>query len=50
MVWHTQGSGKSLTMVFTVRRMRTTPGLSDYKVIMVNDRIDLEKQLKERPS
>jgi type I restriction enzyme, R subunit len=46
-VWHTQGSGKSLTMVFTVRRMRTTPGLSDYKVIMVNDRIDLEKQLKE---
>lgn len=46
-VWHTQGLGKSLTMVFTVRRMRTTPGLSDYKVIMVNDRIDLEKQLKE---
>ena len=46
-VWHTQGSGKSLTMVFAVRRMRTTPGLSDYKVIMVNDRIDLEKQLKE---
>ena len=46
-VWHTQGSGKSLTMVFTVRRMRTTSGLSDYKVIMVNDRIDLEKQLKE---
>ncbi|MCX6033067.1 MAG: hypothetical protein NT169_27760 [Chloroflexi bacterium] len=24
-VWHTQGSGKSLTMVFAVRRMRTTP-------------------------
>jgi type I restriction enzyme R subunit len=46
-VWHTQGSGKSLTMVFAVRRMRTTPGLSDYKVIMVNDRIDLEKHLKE---
>ncbi|MCP4212867.1 MAG: type I restriction endonuclease subunit R [Halieaceae bacterium] len=46
-VWHTQGSGKSLTMVFTVRRMRTTPGLSDYKIIMVNDRTDLEKQLTE---
>jgi type I restriction enzyme, R subunit len=46
-VWHTQGSGKSLTMVFTVRRMRTTPGLSDTKVIMVNDRIDLEEQLTE---
>lgn len=45
-VWHTQGSGKSLTMVFTVRRMRTTPGLSDYKVIMVNDRVDLEDQLE----
>lgn len=46
-VWHTQGSGKSLTMVFLVRKMRTLPGLRRYKVIVVTDRTDLEKQLHE---
>lgn len=44
-VWHTQGSGKSLTMVFTVRKLRTTAGLQSYKVLLVNDRTDLEDQL-----
>lgn len=46
-VWHTQGSGKSLTMVFLVRKMRTLPGLRRYKVVVVTDRTDLEKQLSE---
>jgi len=46
-VWHTQGSGKSLTMVFLVRKMRHVKGLSDYKILMVNDRVDLEEQLTE---
>ena len=46
-VWHTQGSGKSLTMVFLVRKMRSTDDLKDYKVLMVNDRKDLDKQLGE---
>jgi len=46
-VWHTQGSGKSLTMVFLVRKMRTLEGLKDFKVLMVNDRKDLDKQLGE---
>ncbi len=46
-VWHTQGSGKSLTMVFLVRKLRTADDLKDYKVLMVNDRIDLEDQLSE---
>ena len=46
-VWHTQGSGKSLTMVFLVRKMRTTDDLKDYKIIMINDRLDLEHQLSE---
>lgn len=46
-VWHTQGSGKSLTMVFLVRKLRTEAGLKDYKVLMVNDRTDLEDQLGE---
>lgn len=46
-VWHTQGSGKSLTMVFLVRRLRRESTLKDYKVLMVNDRKDLDKQLGE---
>jgi type I restriction enzyme, R subunit len=44
-VWHTQGSGKSLTMVFFVRKLRSQPDLKDYKIIMMVDRKDLEKQL-----
>ncbi len=44
-IWHTQGSGKSLTMVFMVRKLRTCEDLKDFKVIMVNDRTDLETQL-----
>lgn len=44
-VWHTQGSGKSLTMVFLIRRLRRDPVLKEYKVLMVNDRSDLDKQL-----
>lgn len=46
-IWHTQGSGKSLTMVFLVKKMRATFGLNDYKILMVVDRIDLESQLEE---
>lgn len=46
-VWHTQGSGKSLTMVFFVRKLRSQSDLKDYKVIMLNDRTDLETQLSE---
>jgi len=44
-VWHTQGSGKSLTMVFVARKMRTSKDLNDFKIVLVNDRIDLEEQL-----
>lgn len=44
-VWHTQGSGKSLTMVFVARMLRASLDLSDFKIVMVNDRIDLEEQL-----
>jgi len=46
-VWHTQGSGKSLSMVFLVRKMRTTPTLRKFKVVVVTDRKDLQKQLSE---
>lgn len=44
-VWHTQGSGKSLTMVFLVRKMRTMPALRRFKVVVVTDRKDLQTQL-----
>lgn len=44
-IWHTQGSGKSLTMVFLVRKLRTLPDLRRFKVVIVTDRTDLEKQL-----
>ena len=44
-IWHTQGSGKSLTMVFLVRKLRRCEDLKDHKVVMVIDRIDLEDQL-----
>jgi type I restriction enzyme, R subunit len=46
-IWHTQGSGKSLTMVFTIRKLRHTADLKDFKVCLVCDRTDLEKQLGE---
>ncbi len=46
-VWHTQGSGKSLTMVFLARMLRASRDLNDYKIVLVNDRHDLEDQLTE---
>jgi len=46
-IWHTQGSGKSLSMVFLVRKMRTLERLKRYKIVTVTDRTDLEGQLRE---
>jgi type I restriction enzyme R subunit len=46
-IWHTQGSGKSYTMVFLIRFMRTLPSLQTYKVVLVTDRRDLQKQLSD---
>jgi len=46
-IWHTQGSGKSLTMVFLVRKMRTMLKLRRFKIVAVTDRTKLEKQLAE---
>jgi type I restriction enzyme R subunit len=44
-IWHTQGSGKSLTMSFLVRKLRTVPGLRKTKVVVVTDRTELQRQL-----
>ncbi|MFG2783057.1 type I restriction endonuclease subunit R [Streptomyces prunicolor] len=45
-IWHTQGSGKSLTMAFLMRHLRSDPELRGHKVVVVTDRIDLEKQIQ----
>jgi len=44
-VWHTQGSGKSLTMVFLARKIRRVAELMDATIVVVTDRIDLDKQI-----
>lgn len=46
-LWHTQGSGKSLTMMFLVRQMRIDAELAQWKIVLVTDRTQLEKQLGE---
>ena len=46
-IWHTQGSGKSLTMMFMVREMYRHSQLSNWKVVFVTDRTQLEGQLTE---
>jgi type I restriction enzyme R subunit len=46
-IWHTQGSGKSLSMVFLIRKMRSTPELRRYKIVLITDRTKLEDQLLE---
>lgn len=44
-IWHTQGSGKSLTMLYTAYKLRNTPGLNDPTVYIVVDRKDLREQI-----
>jgi len=46
-IWHTQGSGKSLTMMFMVREMYRHHQLCRWKVVFVTDRTQLEQQLSE---
>ena len=44
-VWHTQGSGKSITMVMLARTLALNPELNNFRMILVTDRKDLDKQL-----
>ena len=44
-IWHTQGSGKSLTMVFLTLKIRRDPELRDYKLAFLTDRTQLDNQL-----
>jgi len=44
-VWHTQGSGKSLTMVMLARALALEPSIRNPRIVLVTDRVDLDKQL-----
>ncbi|MBV5278863.1 MAG: DEAD/DEAH box helicase family protein, partial [Campylobacteraceae bacterium] len=46
-IWHTQGSGKSLTMVFLIKHSRHIAQMQDYKILFIVDRSDLEEQLED---
>lgn len=46
-IWHTQGSGKSLTMVMLAQLIATHPQIRNPKIILVTDRIDLDDQITE---
>jgi type I restriction enzyme R subunit len=45
LIWHFQGSGKSLLMVFAAQKLRLHPRLKNPTVLIVVDRIDLDTQI-----
>jgi type I restriction enzyme R subunit len=45
LIWHFQGSGKSLLMVFAAQKLRLQPALRNPTVLIVVDRIDLDTQI-----
>ena len=45
LIWHFQGSGKSLLMVFAAQKLRMQPDLRNPTVIIAVDRIDLDSQI-----
>lgn len=44
-VWHTQGSGKSITMVYVTKKIMQDKSIKDPQILIVTDRIDLDKQI-----
>src|SRR5207244_8043681 len=44
-VWHTQGSGKSLTMLWLATKLRREPRLSNPTIVVVTDRTQLDQQI-----
>lgn len=48
MIWHTQGSGKSVTMVFLAHMINEKIREKKYKIIFITDRNDLDDQLHKR--
>ena len=46
-VWHTQGSGKSLTMLWLATKIRRQPRLANADIVVVTDRTQLDKQISD---
>lgn len=46
-IWHTQGSGKSLTMVMLAQLLAKHPDIPNPKILLVTDRVELDDQLTE---
>ncbi len=46
-VWHTQGSGKSLTMLWLATKLRRDPALNNPTIVVVTDRTQLDKQISD---
>ncbi len=44
-VWHTQGSGKSLTMLWLATKLRREPRLGNPTIVVVTDRTQLDRQI-----
>ncbi len=44
-IWHTTGSGKSLTMVMLAKALSLEPAVKNPKVVIVTDRVDLDRQI-----
>jgi type I restriction enzyme R subunit len=44
-IWHTTGSGKSLTMVMLAKALALEPDIANPKIILVTDRVDLDDQI-----
>ena len=44
-VWHTQGSGKSITMVYITKKIMEDKDIKNPQVVIATDRIDLDKQI-----
>ena len=45
-VWHTQGSGKSLTMLYLATKLRRSPSLQNPTIVVVTDRKQLDDQIR----
>jgi type I restriction enzyme R subunit len=45
-IWHTQGSGKSLTMLWLALKLRRDPSFKNPTIVIVTDRTDLDRQIR----
>ncbi len=46
-IWHTQGSGKSITMVMLAKALALCPVIPNPRVVVVTDRVDLDLQIRD---